>query len=145
MLNFFSTLAILDNNVVVVCVYVRNVVDLGNLSDLWMMFDDRGAIKVISVAIYNFIGKHGCRMIAFQIIHRVKGNTFVAFSNCDFFLLLFVIYRRKKEKLIILRSSIIFETFMNVSELMKVKFIQVKNMNYIYILSIIEIIESFNE
>lgn len=34
---------------------------------------------------------------------------------------------------------------MNVSELMKVKFIQVKNMNYIYILSIIEIIESFNE
>lgn len=111
-LTFFSTLAIFDNKRRRVCVRETSL-DLGNLSDLWMMFDDRGVIKVISVAIYNFIGKHGCRMIAFEIIHRVKGNAFIAFSNCkiNFFTFFFfvVIYRRKKEKLIILRSSIIFE------------------------------------
>lgn len=88
-------MAILDNNVVVVCVYVRNVVDLGNLSDLWMMFDDRGAIKVISVAIYNFIGKHGCRMIAFQIIHRVKGNA-LRFPTAIFFFFFLLFIDGKK-------------------------------------------------
>lgn len=38
-------------------IVLLQTLDLGNLSDL--MFDDRGVIKVISVAIYNFIGKHG--------------------------------------------------------------------------------------